>query len=160
MKKILIVLTVFIPLFSCNKSNEVKEQYIIQAALEFSVFNSQNKDLLDTVTANHIEESEIKLFYQVDGEIKLAYDADLQFPRHFYIYKHENEYRICVGLNDTETSDRPVTYIQWNENDTDTIEVIFDRTSNGIIQKKIWLNRNLIWEQGDNTVDPYFILTK
>jgi hypothetical protein len=159
MKKIIIVLAVF-TLFSCNKSNEVEEQFNIYAGIEFSVFNSQNEDLLDTATANHIEASEIKLFYQVDGEIKEVFDANMQNPRNFMIYKHENEYRIGVSLNHTETSDKPVTYIQWNENDTDTIEVIFNRTPNAIIQDRIWLNGNLIWELGDNTIDPYFVLIK
>jgi hypothetical protein len=159
MKKILIVLAVF-ALFACNKSNDMEEQFNLYAGLEFSVINSQNEDLLDTATANHIKASDIKLFYQINGEMKEVFDANMQNPRNFTIFKHENEYRIGVSLNHTETSDRPVTYIQWNENDTDTIEVIFNRTSNAVIQNKIWLNGNLIWELGDNTIDPYFILTK
>lgn len=159
MKKIILILAVF-ALFACNKSNEMEEQYNLYAGLEFSVVNSQNEDLLDTTNANHLKASEIKLFYQIDGEIVEVFDADMQFPRGFMIFKHENEYRIGVSLNHTESSDKPVTYIQWNENDTDTIEVVYNRTPNSVVQNKIWLNGELVWELGDNTIDPYFILVK
>ena len=159
MKKLILILAVF-TLFACNKSNEMGKQSDLYEFLEFSVVNSQNEDLLDTSIANHLKASDIKLFYQIDGEIVEVYNADMQFPRNFLIFKHENEYRIRVFLNYTESSDKPVTYIQWNENDTDTIEVVYNRTPNSLRQNEIWLNGELVWELGDNTIDPYFILVK
>ena len=102
----------------------------------------------------------IKLFYVIDGETQEVYDSNLDNPRNFRIYKHENEYRIGISPNYSKTEEKPVTYIQWNENDTDTIEVVYERTQNATVQNKIWLNGEQIWELGDNTIDPFFILVK
>ncbi|HEY9114927.1 MAG TPA: hypothetical protein VIN10_09500 [Bacteroidales bacterium] len=159
MKKLIAIFAV-ITLFACNKTNDPADYFNLYAGCEFSVFNTQNEDLLDTTSANHLKASEIKLFYQIDGENNLVFNADMQFPKGFHIFKHENEYRIGIWLNHTETTDKPVTYIQWNENDTDTIEVIYNRTPNSIVQNKIWLNGVLVWELGENTIDPYFALIK
>ncbi|MGY0407599.1 MAG: hypothetical protein ACWIPJ_04490, partial [Polaribacter sp.] len=60
----------------------------------------------------------------------------------------------------TETSSKPVTYIQWNDIDTDTIAITCNRTKNSVQQNKIWLNAKQVWELGNNTIDPYFKLIK
>lgn len=160
MKNLLIILTA-ITFFSCDSSNEEEQQYFYHSAvLEFSIFNSQNEDLLNPENPNHIDVSNIKLFYQINEEKQEVYNVDMDHPKGFSIYKHENEYRIKVGLNHSETSDKPITYIQWNDNYTDTIEVTFKRNQNSLLQDKIWLNGVLIWERGDNTIDPYYVLTK
>jgi hypothetical protein len=158
MKKILISLFV-LTLFSC-KQEEMEENFNFNAGLEFSVVNAQNEDLLDPEHPNHLDEADIKLFYVIDGEPKEVFDSNLDHPRNIRIFKHANEYRIGLTLNHTKTSDKPVTYIQWNENDTDTIEVVFKQTKNSTIQDSIWVNGEFVWELEDNTVDPFFVLTK
>lgn len=153
---ILILLTIF----SCSKNNEPEEQFNLSSSLEFSIINSQNEDLLNPNNPNHINVANIKLFYVIDGKSQEIYDSNMDNPRNFRIYEHKNEYRIRITTNATETAEKPITYIQWNENDTDTLEVLYERTQNAILQNKIWLNGEQIWERGNNTTDPYFILTK
>jgi len=161
MKNLLIILTA-ITFFACDKSNDMETQYAynFDVGLEFSILNLQNEDLLNPENPNHINEANIKLFYQINGEKQEVYNAEMDNPRGFVIFKHENKYRIEVGLNHSETSGNSITYIQWNDNDTDTIEVAIKRTQYSILQDKIWLNGILIWQRGDNTTDPYFVLTK
>lgn len=158
MKKLVIIIAIF-TLFGCDKSSDMKETYNFDTGLEFLVFNSNNEDLLDPATANHYEATEIKLFYVVDGEIEEVYDQNMDNPRNFSIYKHEDEYRIGVSFNHTETSEKPITYIQWNNNDTDTIEVAYERTENAILKRKVWLNGKQIWDWTTNE-NEYYILTK
>jgi hypothetical protein len=158
MKNTLIILIV-ITFFACDKSKEPVDGFYLYAGLEFSVLNSQNEDLLDPENPNHLDVAKIKLFYVIDGETQEVYDADMDSPRNYRVFKHENEYRIAVFLNCSETSDKPITYIQWNNSDTDTIEAVYKRYHNSVLQNKLWLNGEQIWELGDD-VAPYFVLIK
>lgn len=160
MKNLMIILMVT-TLLACDDSNDSeKDNFNLYAGLEFSVFNSENEDLLNPENANHLDVDNIRLFYVINGQQEEVYDPNLTYPRNFTIFEHENEYRIGVSLNTSETSDKPITYIQWNDQDTDTIEVVYKRTPNAIIQDTIWLNGEQVWELGDNTIDPYFKLIK
>ncbi len=136
------------------------QYYNLDASLEFSVFSLQREDLLNPENPNHLNTENLKLFYVINGENQEVYNPNMDNPKSFKIYEYENEYRIRIYLNHTETADKPITYIQWNDSDTDTIEVSYQRTQNAILQNNIWLNGEHVWERGSNTVDPYFVLTK
>lgn len=159
MKKILIILTIT-TFIACNKSNDIVDAFYLGAGLEFSISNINNEDLLNPENPNHLDIESIRIFYVVNGEKVNVYNPNLTHPRNFLVFKHENEYRIGITLNHTETSEKPITYIQWNETDTDTVEVVYNRTSSSIMQNIIWLNGEQVWEIGNNTVDPYFKLIK
>jgi len=153
-------MTLLITLISCNKTDEpIQNGFNLDVGLEFSIINSLNEDLLDPNNPNHIDESKIKLFYVVNGETQEVYDGNMDNPRNFMIYKHENEYRIGIFQNTADTEEKPITYIRWNDNDTDTIETSYERTTGAVIQRKIWLNGEQIWDWTENQ-DPFFILTK
>lgn len=158
MKTIFLILTIF-TLFACNKPKDTENQYNLDANIQFSVFNSENEDLLNPNTPNHIVEPEIKLFYVVNGITKEVFNPHLDFPRNIHIFKHETEYRIDVFLNTTDTANKPVTYIKWNNTDIDTITATYIRTNNAVIKNKIWLNGNLIWDRSLNQ-DEYYKLVK
>lgn len=148
-------------LFACSKTDEMDEQYHnIDATLEFSIFNAQNEDLLNPETPNHLNTEDIKLFYVINGESQEFHDDNLDYPNGFFIGEHEGIYRIRIFLNHAETEDKPITYVSWNDIDTDTIEVSYKKTQHSILQDTIWLNGEQIWERGDNTIDPYFVLEK
>ncbi len=111
MKKLVLFLAV-IPLFACSKTDESSPGYDLNSFFEFLVFNSQDVDMLDPATPDYYKASDIKLFYEVDGEISEAYNSNMGGSRNFSIYKHENEYRIKVFLNHSDASEKPITYIQ------------------------------------------------
>lgn len=147
MKKLVFILAV-ISCFSCKK--DAIKGVIMDRSITFSVYNSQNENLLDSVTFNHYEASEIKLFYEVDGEIEEIIRPRMAYPRNFMLFKHENENRIQITLNDSEISDKSITYIQWNNSDTDTVEALFERINLSVFKSKVWLNGQEIW---DKTID-------
>lgn len=160
--KNLIILSFFISLLSCNKPNEMNQQpnaYNLDALFEFSVVNTQNQDLLDPSSPNHINQSDIKLYYLIDGHSKQVYNQNMDNPRNFLIYKHENEYRIRIFPNISETEDKTTTYIQWNANDTDTLEVLYERTPRALLERKVWINGKQIWDWTENK-NRFSILVK
>lgn len=160
MKSLIIILT-FTTLLACSKTDEMKEQhYNLDAALGFSISNDQNEDLLNPETPNHINAENIRLFYVINGRSQEYYEENLDYPKGFLIGESDGIYRIRIFLNHAETENKAITYVEWNDTDTDTIEVSYKRTQNSILQDTIWLNGEQIWERGDNTTDPYFKLEK
>ncbi len=159
MRKIIFIL-IAISCFACSKSNEEIPDFYLGASFDFSVFNAQNEDLLNPATTDHFEATEIKVFYVIDGEVIEIYDpSNVEAPRKFVIYKHENEYRMQVYLNFSDTSEKPITYVQWRNNDTDTIEAIFERIDGNITKRKVWLNDQEIWDWSTNE-NEYFKIIK
>ncbi len=156
MKNILLILaTSFFT--ACSPSVETNQQfYNIEARAEFSILNSDNIDLLDPKNSVNLDASKFKIFYQ-NNEVN---NQNSDYPKGFRIYKHEKEYRIVVFLNHSEAEEKSTTYIHWNDNDIDKVEVSYLRSNNGVIQNVIWLNGNKVWERGNNTIDPYFVLRK
>ncbi|MFD2034013.1 hypothetical protein ACFSKL_04380 [Belliella marina] len=161
MKNLLIVIAIS-TFFSCSNTDEIDElNFTLIAGLEFSIFNAQNEDLLNPGNPNHLNTDDIRLFYVINGESQEFFKGNLDNPRGYLIGEHEGIYRIGIYLNHAETEDRPITYIQWNNNiETDTIEVSYRKIQHAVIQETIWLNGEQIWEIGDNTSDPYFVLEK
>ena len=158
MKKLIVFLAIT-GLFACDKSDDFSPGFIVSIEFEFSVFNSQDVDLLDPTTPNHIEEDDIRLFYEIDGKILGVYNPYMANPRNFMIFEHENEYRIRVVLNDSDATEETITHIQWNDDDTDVIKATFTRTKNTIHVSRVWLNDIEIW--GSNPGDSkYFELIK
>ena len=162
MKNLFLTLVATI-IIACSQSEEMEPQYYnIEAAMEFSIVNSENIDLLNPENANHLDTSKFKIFYLNNGTSQEVNNPNSDYPKGFRIYQHANEYRIRVFLNHSETEEKPTTYIKWYDNnfDIDTIQVSYQRTENSILQNIIWKNGNKIWERGNNTIDPYFVLEK
>lgn len=159
MKKLILFFTLLI-FISCDNQEALLAADNIDTAVEFSIVNSSSEDLLDPANPNGMDVRNIKVFYLISGEKKEVYNGNLLNPRNFRIYKHEKEYRIGINLNESQTAVKPVTYVQWNTNDTDTLEVTYTRKNGSILKNTVWLNGVQIWERGDNTVDAYQVLLK
>lgn len=160
MKKFIFIFAV-ITLFSCSKNDEAGSLgSIIDAYVDFSIFNAQNEDLLNPDTPNYLNSNDIKIFYVIDGKKQEFYKDNLDNPKGYFIGEQEGIYYIRIFLNYEETEEKPITYVQWGNTDTDTIQVLYKRPQNSILQDVIWLNGKQIWERGDNTTPSYFILEK
>ena len=125
--------------------------------IEIAVKNENGADLLDPNNPEAYQENNIKLFYKVDGEIVEVYDSTLDSPRNINIYKHENEYRIGINLNYDRNEDQPITYIQWNETDRDTIKAQFHYT--GPEDSNYSFTIENLWFNGTEK-EPYFEIVK
>src|SRR5690606_6285794 len=146
-------------LCSCN-SDDSTEQFVYDVTAEFSLKDDKGNDLLNPDNANAIDESEIKIFYELNGETKEVFDGNMDYPRNFFIssYSPESEYRISVFLNHSETEELPTTYIKWSETDTDTIKCEIHRTNSLTKITKLWLNDKQIWTSSDGEARHFELL--
>ena len=154
----LIILTVFV---SCSKNNddEPQNQHSINRKVEISLKNSNGEDLLDPNNPNAYKAENIKLYYLINGEKQEVFNPNMDYPRNFLIYNHDPEYRIRIFQNDTDNETRPITYVEWNENETDTLQAEFFKTENTIQVIKTWFNGELKWD-GSNGQDNFFTIVK
>lgn len=141
----------------CNESDEtnIRDGDFFDLGIELIVVNSKGEDLLNPENPNHFKEKDIKLYYVVDGQTKEVYNPDMAYPRNFKIVKATNEYRITIFLNDSP-SQKNITYVQWNKEDTDTIEAAFRRDIGYIVKDTVWLNGKQIYEFMANRNDNYY----
>ena len=158
-----VILMISLMIIGCSKDNQNENinAFNLDVGVEFSVINSDGEDILNPNNPNAINKSDIKLFYLIDGVKKEVYNSNYDYPRNFKIYEHQNEYRITIWQNNTDSEEKPLTFVQWSkdENDIDKIETIYERTSNAVLQRKIWLNDDLLWESNSG-IEPFFVLTK
>ncbi len=149
-------------LISCSKTDDMNEPHesYIGASITFSIFNAQHEDLLNPETPHHINRGNIKVYYVINGKSKEFFKGNLDYPRGYMIGENKGIYGITIFLNYAESESKPITYVQWNDKDTDTIKVSYRRAPGYIERDTIWLNGEQIWEFGDGSIDPYFKLKK
>lgn len=161
--KTLVSILVACVLFGCSSDDDDSPKPAVSIAVdfEFSVKGTDGSDLLNPDNPNGLDQSKIKLFYKVDGEEEEVFDGNLDNPRHFFIYKEKenDDYRIRVFLNHTIAEDQPVTYIQWNNEETDTVRAKFYHSSASTTIEKVWLNGEAIFPTAENK-KLYYQMTK
>jgi hypothetical protein len=76
-------------------------------------------------------------------------------PRNFTILTSEDTgedfYGMSIGLNSSQL-DNAITYIEWNDTDTDTIRANFHFGNNFMVITKAWYNDEQIFD-ADNIPD-------
>jgi hypothetical protein len=142
MKPITLIIITAMAFFSCKKD---KESLNIDTGIEINVKDNIGNDLLNPIFNNAFSESNIKIYYLIDGEKKEVYNPNYTYPRNFRISEKEGVYYMTLWPNTTEKDEFPITYIKWNETDTDTIKCSFSRTENSVICIKVWYNGTLMW---------------
>jgi hypothetical protein len=135
---------------SCSDKEE-QDQFIVDRSISMTVKDVNGNDLLDPEFSGSLNENSIKLFYVIEGIAIEAYDGHLDYPRMFKIDKHTNEFRITVFPNTAKGEEFPITYIQWDEFDTDTIGCKVFRDINREIITEVWFNGEKKWEDSELT---------
>lgn len=151
MKSILIV---FITLLSvgCSK-DEGCGCTIISLDANISLKNNAGEDLLDPDNPNSYKKRDIKTYHLIDGEQKRAGQYDNLYE------DEEGVFRYSVIVNYEGNDEYPITYIDWNETDRDTIKYEIYRTNNQTRAIKFWYNGELIWD-AENENAPEFTIIK
>lgn len=141
---------------SCNSDD--KDQFIIDTAINISLKDKDGNDLLSTDSPNSLNQNEFKLYYEINGEQVEVNDEELDYSKGFFIYQHENEFRIRIFPNSQNNSLITNTYIKWNKTDTDTIRCEIERSNSSEVCKKVWFNDKLVWQAYDT--ERYFEIIK
>lgn len=104
-------------LFSCEKGGE---QVAVAKDVDILlvVRDSEGNDLLNPNNPNAINLDSIKIIYEVNGEQVIYYDELMDSPNGFNILEIEGVNYFGFLVN-TDINSKPVTYVQWSENDID-----------------------------------------
>lgn len=156
MKKFFLLAFFSLLFISCEKS-ELEEERGVCCALPrpsyiiFQVTSEEGLDLLNPQNEGAFIENEISsYYYDEDGEIREVHSYYLPHGREIYEPQEvgPDYYRIKIGLN--TSSDQPVTYLKWNDNDIDTIVNSYNEYFTKF--DKIWYNGELIDDYEDHEI--------
>ena len=147
MKTILSIFILALVLSSCKK--EKSNESVFDVGVDITVKSKDGKDLLNPSTQNAYLAQNIKIFYLINGVKEEVFYENYDHPRNFMIYEKDGVYRMGLTLNYSSTEAYPITYVQWSENNTDTLKTEIFRESGIESCKDIWLNNNLVWKNED-----------
>ncbi|UII21025.1 hypothetical protein [Fulvivirga ligni] len=144
---ILSMLTLLI-LSSCSEDEPGgQDAAVVDIDITMTVVDMDGNDLLDPSNPNAYSESDIDLVFLIDGEEEVYFNANMDAPKGFKIYKNEvgEGYVMRVFPNTAISEDDPVTYIQWGEDDRGTLACEIQRGENFEICTKVWYNGEEKW---------------
>ena len=145
MKKISIIL-ISITFFSVSCTKDKGNGMIVSTNMDISYLDKSGNDLLDPNTTGYYSPSNMHVFKIVDGVKKEINNPMMQFPKDFLIYKNDSLKRYFLRI----FLDNP-TYLQLNQNTTDTMTCEIDNSNGNKILKKFSDNGKLYW---DNNLKP------
>jgi len=151
MKPFLLAL-LFLIFIGCDKDDD-DCCTIISLDANISVKNAGGEDLLDPNNPNSYKKENIKIYHLINGEQKRAGLDDI-------IYQDSDSvFRYRTFVNHEGNAEFPVTYIDWDETDRDTLKSEIYRTDNQTRVIKIWYNGELKWDV-ENGEAPDFTIVK
>ncbi len=120
---------------SCSKSSDDAEY--IGSAIDIYIQNLDGENLLGDV----YKEENIKLYYLNNGITEEVYDPNMASPRNFKFIEIDGNMaiRVFANLNDENF---PITYVEWNEQDMDTIRCHYYRSEDNstVYIDSVWYN--------------------
>ncbi|MDN3595275.1 hypothetical protein [Zunongwangia endophytica] len=156
--KLLLGLIVAFLAIGCSQDRPGADTFNLDVAVEITVEDQRGENLLDPSHPNAINADEIKLYYVENGKAQEVYDETSDLPRSFVVFKSGDEYRMRI-LQNYSDEDEPLTLVQWNERDIDTIKSEYLKGDRYIIQDKIYYNGKLSWSSNDS-FEPHFEVVK
>jgi len=162
MKNLKIIITLISSVIfnsSCQESESGKG-VLIDVSLEISVKSKDGLDLLDSKTPNHLDESEFKILFEEDGEMKEFYHSSSTIPNGFLVFEHEKEFRFATTPVTYDIEDDPITFIQWSMSDIDTMQCHVIRSNGYVAIDKVWFNQVEVWDMATDNDERYFEIIK
>lgn len=151
MKSILFALIILLAV-GCNKDDDCGCT-IISLDANISLKNAAGADLLDPDNPDSYKKENIRIYHLINGEQKQAGLDDI-------IYKDiDSIYRYRTFVNYEGNDEFPITYIDWDEKDRDTIKSEIYRSNNVTRAIKFWYNDKLMWDV-ENGGAPHFTIVK
>lgn len=148
---IFLLITILIVSCSSNDNNNDNNYYNLDTNIIFTIKDSNGHDLLNPINPNAYLSETIKIYYlKENGDIEEIYNSNLTAPRNFSIITPENSgsdvYAFSLQPN-TYIMENAVTYIEWNESETDTIKTNYRYGYNHTICNKVWYNDINVWTE-------------
>lgn len=154
MKQLIYLLTVSFFVLSCSSDDEeIKNSanhhgIYVQDIVEFKVSSSNEIDLLNPDNNNAYLLEDIKLYYKIDEVIKEIENPI--FRGYLTLVSPEDSgeeaYYLAVRLH-LSRFDNAITYIEWNETDTDTVRANSRIGESFAVVSKAWYNDELLYDE-------------
>ena len=122
----------------------------IDRKVEISVQDKAGNDLLNPSNPNAYLDQNIKIYYLTNGVREEVNNANYDNPKNFMIYEVDGKYLMRLFLNVTNSESPSITYVQWSENDTDTLKCEATINEFVVMVTKLWYKDSLVW-----TADHY-----
>lgn len=153
MKTLLLFFSIVI-LYSCTENKSASsslDNYNLDTYVTIFVKDQNGDNLINTP---NYESENFRVYYMLNGQTVEIYNPLMQAPRNFYIYNDNDQIRMRLFLNYTASETFPITYIKWNETDTDTLKASFQRGENFVSCNSVWLNGELVWNRSIPPANP------
>jgi len=147
-----------ITLIIASPSTTKKASFVYDTVIKIGVTDMDCNDLLNPSNPASFKKEEIKIFYLKQGIVEEVYNENMRAKRNFLIDENDielwknlfpnSEYLVRLFPNDSILEEFPITYIQWNSKNTDTIKCKYERSAEVIGCSKVWLNGELLWGEG------------
>lgn len=138
--------------------------YNLDTQFRFEVRNVSDISLLDPANPNALEASQIDIYYLVEEEKKRVYNGNYDLPENFSIGVDEltDSYVMTLSPNENSNDNSSITFIEWNENDTDTVTCEFAIGKRFMVTTQIRYNGREVWSvDGANYPERrYFTIIK
>jgi len=152
MKQIIFFLTIIL-VSSCSKENNNASD-VVDTTIVFHLSDKSGNDLFDPTKVYTLNTQNTRMYYLINGQEVEAFCGNCGNPRMFAFGQDNIRYGFIFSPNSTEqlNNTEPITYIQWNETDRDTIQCHIARSKSGssIVCTKIWYNGELVWNNVGN----------
>ncbi len=135
------VILLLLTLLGCKKDYPT----VISTAFDVWVRDNDGNNLFNTQTPNHYSVDTVRIFYLENGVRKEFNNPMLGAPRNFLVMKNESNGEYGVRLFPYEGTHREGTattrmFIQWNYQDTDTVDCAIEKYDATEICTKVWWN--------------------
>ncbi|HLO92222.1 MAG TPA: hypothetical protein VK172_13750 [Lentimicrobium sp.] len=146
-------------LISCSKESGKADN--LDICIDLKLESISGSDLLNPDTENSYNQEDIQLFYLLNGIEQYHFCGNCDHQKHYYFFERDNRFvmRISPSFVIQEDGSDPVTYVQWNDSDRDTLKCHIYRSDDGgnIVCTKVWYNDSLVY---DNIGVRYFTIIK
>ncbi len=154
----------FLALVIVSCQDDDIDGYNLDTQFVFEVYNAEGVNLLDPANATSFQASQIDIYYEVDGEKQRVFNGNYTHPENFSIREDEitDKHTMVLGPNDGTDEGTTVTYVQWNENDADTITCDIARGKRFAVTTQITYNGQEVWsvDGEDYSERRYFTIIK
>jgi hypothetical protein len=161
MKTILSILILAFVFNSCKK--EEPAGFFRDCDVGITVKDKGGMDLLNSSNPGAYLERNSKIYYLSNGVKQEVLHPTASHPRNFYISEEaepDGKFWMTVFLYSSPAEEYPITYIEWGENNTDTLKSEIYRSEGMVMVKNIWLNGSLVWNWEDYSTARTFEIFK
>ena len=141
---------------SCSNNEKPINGINIGTVIGISLENSQGEDL---VGSEKYPAGKIYADYLINSKIILntsnAYMPANPNNVYISIGSEKKPIRVLIYLNHAASEEYPITYIHWNDTDTDTIKAQYIRSGGSVVLSNCWILENGNWKeinQGELTI--------